>query len=238
MRSDLMGLLGAALLLAPVADADEPGLELSRDGRTWSTSLSGALLDEDVRIVPGGSTRADLWVRNSSDRRTTMSVLTRGISSSLPTDVAPRDDFRVTVAGTRVPGSEVRGCRVFTTRPLDPGERQRVPVSVALPSTSRNVSQGESLTLSMRVNLVAGEAGSPCTGEAPGPGEDPDPDGDEPGDEDGIVAPEPEAPGQVATDGGPGEGPAATDLLLVGLGLLAATAAYVLRQRGRARPER
>lgn len=149
--------------------------------------------------------------------------------------MAPRDDFRVTVAGTRVPGSGVRGCRVFTTGQLDPGERQRVPVSVALPSTSRNVSQDASLTLSMRVHLVAGEAGSPCTGEEPGPGEDPDPGGDDPGDDDGSASPGPETPGQVATDGGPGEGPALTDLLLIGLGLLAAISAHTLRQRGRVR---
>lgn len=238
MRTELLGLLGAALLLAPVAHAEEPGLELSRDGRTWSPSLSGPLLDEDARIVPGGATRADLWVRNSTGHRTTMSVLTRGISSSLPEDVAPRDDFRVTVDGTRVPGSSTRGCRVFTTRPLDPGERQRVPVSVGLPGSSRNISQDASVRLSMRVNLVAGEAGNPCTGETPGPGDDPDSEPDVPGGDDGAAAPVPEAPGQVATDGGPGEGPARTDLVLVGLGLLAAAAAHTVRRRGRERRER
>lgn len=236
-RTEVLGVIGAALLVAPAAQADQPDLELSRDGRTWSSSLSGALLDEDVRIVPGGSTSADLWVRNSSGTTTTMSVLTRGARSSLPADVAPRDDFRVRVAGTPVPGAGTHPCRVLTTQPLAPGEAQRVPLSVALPSTSRNISQDESVSLSLRVHLVAGEAGDPCAGDSPDPGED-GPGRDDGGVGDGEDGAAPPTPGRVATDGGPGEGPAPTDLLLLGLGALAAAASRVLRQRGRARRER
>lgn len=236
-RTEVLCVVGAALLVAPAAQADEPDLELSRDGRTWSSSLSGALLDEDARIVPGGSTRSDLWVRNSSGTTTTMSVMTRGTRSSLPAGVAPRDDFRVRVAGTQVPGAGTRECRVLTTQPLAPGEAQRVPVSMALPSTSRNISQDESVSLSLRVHLVAGEAGDACAGDAPDPGEG-DPGHDDEGAGDGEDEAAPPTPGRVATDGGPGEGPALTDLLLLGLGALAAAATRLLRQRGRARRER
>lgn len=100
MRTELTMLLGAAMLTFPAsAQADEPGLEVSRDGRTWSSGLSEPLLDEDVRIVPGGASRSDLWVRNASGHATTMSVIARGTRSTMPTDVAPRDDFRVRVGG-------------------------------------------------------------------------------------------------------------------------------------------
>lgn len=225
MRTELLGVLGAALL-APAAAADEPGLELSRDGRTWSPALSGPLLDEDARIVPGGSTRADLWVRNSSAETTTMSVITRGARSTVPSDAAAHDDFRVRVAGTRVPPEQDEGCRVLTTEPLDPGERQRVPVSVHLPSASGNVSQEESVTMSMRVHLVAGRAGDPCDPGDGGRDEDPDS-----GDDEGAAPPE--TPGRVSTDGGPGERGAWPDLL--GLGLVVAAVAAWLRRRGRAR---
>lgn len=200
--------------------------------------------------MPGGATRSDLWVRNASDETTTMSVIAHGTRSTMPTDVAPRDDFRVRVAGTRVSGTSDESCQVLTTGPLGPGERSRVPVSVALPSTSRNVSEDRSVTLSMRVHLVAGKAGDPCGGSGPGDGGDDGSDGSDPdeggsgGDgtggsdgDDGGATP-PERPGRVDTDGGPGEAPAVTDLLLLALGVLGAVVSHAVRRRGRARRER
>src|SRR5699024_3174961 len=93
-----------------------------------------------------------------------------------------------------------------------------------------NVSQEESVTVSMRVNLVAGEADDPCDDGGPGDGE---PD-DDPGSGDDVGTAPPETPSRVATDGGSGERGAWPDLL--GLGLLAAVVAAWLRRRGRERP--
>lgn len=218
----------AALLLAPSAHAEEPDLELSRDGRTWSSTLSAPLLDEDARLVPGGSTRSDVWVRNASGRTVTMTAFVRDSWTTLPDGVAPLDDFRVRVAGTEVTGAQLSGCRVVARRALDPHEQQQVPVAVRLPTTSRNVSQGESLTLSLRVQLVAGEAADPCSGS-----DGSDDSRDSGGSDDEGVATPPERPGRVDTDGGLLERPVVTDVLA--LGLVAALVACALRRRGRAR---
>lgn len=235
MRRELLGLLGAALLMAPIApgapaaQADEPDLELSRDGRTWSSTFSGPVLDEDVRLVPGGSTRSDVWVRNSSDRTTTLTTIARS-RTTLPADVPPRDDFRVRVGDARVRATQVEGCWVLTTHELDPGDRHRVPVAVSLPGTSRAISEDESVTLGLRVHLVEGGAGDPCDGD----GGNGDGGGDDGGGGD-AVAPTPQTPGVVGTDGGPGERPALTDVLILALGLLAAAVTARVRRRGRVR---
>lgn len=226
----VVALLAASLLLAPAAAADEPGLEFSRDGRTWSSTLSGPLLDEDARIVPGGSTRSDVSVRNSSEHPATLSMILRDSSTTMPTDVRPRDDFRVRVAETEVRGSQVHRCRVVARYSLAPGEQQRIPISVSLPSASGNVSQRKSLSLSLRVHLVAEEAGNPCT--SPGqplpdpPAEDEGPDSGRPGD--GAASP-PEVPGRVDTGVGPLERGAVTDVLA--LGLLLVVVSLLVRYR-------
>lgn len=221
----------AALLLPPTAHADEPDLELSRDGRTWSSTLSAPLLDEDARLVPGTSTRSDVWVRNASGRTVTMTAFVRDSGTTLPDDVAARDDFRVSVADTDLTGARLSGCRIITRQALGPYEEQRVPIAVRLPSTSRNVSQDESLTLSLRVQLVAGEAADPCSDSgAPVDSGGSDDAGDS--DDHGGVAP-PERPGRVDTDGGFLERSVVADVLA--LGLVLALTAGGLRWRGRAR---
>lgn len=246
MRREVLGLLGAVLVMAPtapMATADEPGLELSRDGRTWSSTLSGPVLDEDARLAPGGSTRSDVWVRNSSDRTTTLTTVARS-RTTLPADVAPRDDFRVRVGASRVRAGQVEDCRVLTTHELGPGDRQRLPVAVSLPQSSRTISEDESVTLGLRVHLVEGGPGDPCDddndggtggGDDDGGGGSGDSGGG--GDDAAVSDPTPQTPGVVGTDGGPGERPALTDALVLALGLLAAVVAEQVRRRGRARRE-
>lgn len=218
-------LLAAVLVPVPgwaaVRAADEHGLQLSRDGRTWTSALSVPVLDEDVRLVPGGSTRSDLWIRNGSPRATTLTVTTRRIHSTLSRDVAPRDDFRVRVAGRDVPTSDGSGCRVVRTVRLAPGESDRVRMSVSLPGSSRDVSERRTVTVPIRVSLVEGATDAGCDEAAPPSGPDqPTP-----------PQPPPESPGAVQTDGGPWVPPLSTDLLAAGL--LAAAVAVVIRRRGR-----
>lgn len=160
-------------------------------------ALLERLLEEDVRVVLGGGGGICPGFAEALD---SMSVIDRRSRSTMPTDVAPRDDFRVQVVGTRVTGYATGSCRVVTTQRLGPGERGRVPVSVALPSTSRNISQDRSVTLSMRVHLVEGRPGDPCGEGEPGVG----PTSDE---GDGSS---PERPGRVETGDGRWEVPAST----------------------------
>ncbi|WP_435199149.1 hypothetical protein [Janibacter sp. GS2] len=207
------------LIAAPsVAGAADPGLDVSTDGRTWGSSLSRPLFDGGARVVPGGRTHAQVWARNSSSHRATLTVVSRDIRSTLPADVAARDDFRVRVGGTELSGGELGRCRVLASHVLDPGQRQRVPMSVGLPASSRNISQDEVLSLSLRVGIVQGTSSAPC---GDGGTLDPTPAGG------GDPAPPPEIPGRVQTDGGPGDWGVLPDV--VGIGLLALVAAIALR---------
>lgn len=221
MRTELV--LGAVglVLLSPPAVADEPGLELSRDGRTWTSAWSAPLLDEDVRLVPGGSTRADLWVRNASGRPTTLTVATHDVRSTMPGGVSRLDDFRLRVGGTRVTAAAAtEGYVVVLRQHLEPGERARVPVSVGLPGSSRDVSERRSVTVPLRVHLAEGGPDAACPRQPAPP------------------APPPETPGSVQTDGGPwsGERGLRADLGLVALA--SAALALALRRRAAARRAR
>lgn len=215
MRTEALSVLGAALLLVPAAAAEEPRLELSRDGVTWSPTLVGPILDEDLRVVPGGSTRSAVWVRNSSEDATTLSTIIRDARSTVPEEASAREDFRVRVGGSRVAAPGAGGCRVHSSRTLEPGEQLRIPVSVSLPSSSGNISQGRAVSFSVRVLLVEGEHSDPCSDAAP------------------TV---PESPGVVQTDGGPGEDSLGADLLAAALLTVGAALGLRRRARGRSSP--
>lgn len=224
MRTELLLAMVGLALLAPPAVADGPGIELSRDGRSWSSALSAPLLDEDVRIVPGGATRSDLWLRNSSGRSTTLTVATGPMRSTMPEGVSPLDDFRVRVGGTGLTSDSARRCVVVVRQTLDPGERVRVPVSVALPSTSRRVSERRSVAVPLRLHLTEGGAADACSGAPTNP--------TNPGTPTNPADP-PETPGSVQTDGGPWEQGAVADLGLVAL--LSVALAVALRRRAAGR---
>lgn len=210
----------AALMLVPMAPAlaaDGSGLDFSRDGTTWSSTLAGPVLDEAARLVPGGSTRSDVWVRNSSDRATTLTTVVRDARSTMPEGTSGREDFRVRVGGGRVSAAGTARCHVHSVEKLDPGEQQRIPVSVSLPATSGNISENHAVSFTLRVHLVEGAHGDPCSDGSPRV---------------------PETPGVVSTDGGPGGSPPLEDTLSVVLGLVTAAAAVWFRRRGRAQPSR
>lgn len=212
----LLAMVPAVMVLDPVAPAlaaDGGGLEFSRDGTTWSSTLAGPVLDEDVRLVPGGSTRSDVWVRNSSEHATTLTTTLRDTRSSMPAGTSAGEDFRVRVGGSRVSAAGAAGCHVHSTEDLDPGEQQRIPVSVSLPASSGNISENQAVSFTLRVHLVEGSQGDPCPSV-------------------------PETPGVVSTDGGPGGSAPLEDTLLLVMGLVSATAAVLLRRRGRARSSR
>ncbi|KRF36175.1 LPXTG cell wall anchor domain-containing protein [Nocardioides sp. Soil805] len=61
-----LGLLGLLATVLPAAAADEQ-LELSRDGRSWSHTLGGGVLDAGVRWVPGDTRVVAFHVRNGGE---------------------------------------------------------------------------------------------------------------------------------------------------------------------------
>lgn len=66
----LLGIAIAFILLAfstittPPAHAEEPPLEFSADGTTWTSAPPAALFGDDVVLVPGGSVTAALHLRS------------------------------------------------------------------------------------------------------------------------------------------------------------------------------
>lgn len=70
------GAVAAAVALAGVPGAfaaDEGYLEMSRDGVTYSSSLPGPIFNQSLVYVPGASTSATVWIRNTSDEQARLS---------------------------------------------------------------------------------------------------------------------------------------------------------------------
>lgn len=61
----VVSVLGALLTASPAAAATTRQLELSTDGRVWSSSIPGTLFDALPMLVPGDSVSRTLYVRNA-----------------------------------------------------------------------------------------------------------------------------------------------------------------------------
>lgn len=230
--------LAALVALAPGPAHADTGLELSRDGVRWGTSLDQPLFGDGIRLVPGGRTEATLWVRNSTGGVATVTVVVRGARSTMPRGVLAADDFTVRAGGGRsATGSELAGCRLLTTSVLGAGERRGIPVTVSLPETSRQVSEDRSLTLPVVVQLTAGRVArpTPCgdVGATPAP--------TTPAATPDATPVAPASPSVVQTDGGPFSPralvPTSLGLLLLVLVAFARRGARVIR-RGEPAPHR
>ncbi|MSR98699.1 hypothetical protein FYJ28_07650 [Arthrobacter sp. BL-252-APC-1A] len=69
------GMLAAAFLAtAPSAQAAEDYLQVSLDGTTFGTSTAGAVFTDGVRLVPGTSNTARIWVRNAGPEAAFLTV--------------------------------------------------------------------------------------------------------------------------------------------------------------------
>lgn len=71
-----VGAAAGALLFTgtPPAFAADDHLQISRDGQTWPTTLRGPVFNESVSYVPGASSSATIWVRNSSSEPASLSL--------------------------------------------------------------------------------------------------------------------------------------------------------------------
>lgn len=165
----VVGVLAVAVVLLPLpaAHAASGGqLGLSIDGRTWTRNLTRPLFDPTIRWVPGDVRTASFWARNQSSDPGRLSIrVTGGPATSL----ARTGNIRVRVDGRTVALSG--SGTVVTDRLLQPGRRQRVPVSVAFLGSSTNPSQARQLGVRFLVRLtqagIGGRHGS-AGGTSPG----------------------------------------------------------------------
>ncbi len=193
-------------------DGQSGGLQLSVDGETWGDRLPAALFGPSVRIVPGETVAADLWVRNTSREHARLEL---EVSTGAEPGTGLGGWIQVAIDGDpAVASSTWRG------PVLSPGQSRRVEIRVHLPAEAPNATRADRATVVDTVRLVS--TGSPTSPSPSGP-------------------PEPGHPGAQddgRADGGAGRGLATTGADLTALGalalLLACAGAGALRARRRA----
>ena len=154
MKKHLLALLlafGLVLVGAPPASAaDEIGL--SRNGVTFSASLSDSLFDPAFIWVPGDIESETFYVRNQGDAtaRLTMDILGEQVS-----DLIASGDLRVTAAGggNETTVSDAAEHRLLTIPNVEVDQIVPITVTVAFDEASTNETQLLSSDLTFRINL-------------------------------------------------------------------------------------
>ncbi|KQR17035.1 hypothetical protein ASF78_06860 [Cellulomonas sp. Leaf334] len=165
-----LALLVALAIVVPAGQAAAAGeLELSDDGTTWSSTLTGPLFPTPELVVPGDVVASALWVRNASTDAAQVRI-----------DVA--DDLGVTpgtFAGDlalSIDGDPVSGGARWDGPVLVPGAAVRIPLVVSFSAASQSTSQLSAAAVLDGVLLVqtgaapgptAGTSASPSAGPAP-----------------------------------------------------------------------
>lgn len=134
----------------PASAADELGL--SRDGVTFTSSLSGSLFDPAFTWVPGDVESETFYVRNQGDAtaRLTVDILGEQVS-----DLISSGDLHVTASSGSASQtiSDKDDHRLLTIPGVEPDEIVPVTVTVAFDDASTNETQLLSSDLSFRINL-------------------------------------------------------------------------------------
>ena len=125
-----IGLLTALGVLGPAAGAQAAApLELSVDGRTWSTSLPVGLFTSPAAAVPGDVLISDLWVRNSSHDPARVALdVADGLGVGTGTLAA---DLSLHIDGTAVAGGTT-----WSGPELEPGSVARIGLVVTYAASS------------------------------------------------------------------------------------------------------
>lgn len=146
--------IAAAVLLtaSPAVAAGEIGL--SSDGVSWGSTLSQPLFDPGFRWVPGDRETASFWVRNESGDSALLDVAILGSSVD---SLMETGDLSVTVAAeggngtsTTKPGRH----ELLSSRAVEPGQTERIDVTVAIDPAATNESQVKALDLRFEVRLT------------------------------------------------------------------------------------
>lgn len=165
----IISLTAAILLIAtPAVAAEEIGL--STDGVSWGSTLSQPLFDAGNRWVPGDRETASFWVRNQSDDPALLDIAILGSSVD---SLMETGDLSVAVSAASGGGSSTTKTgrhELLSSRAVEPGQTERIDVTVALDSASSNMSQVKALDLRFEVRL---------TQDAPASDQDSGDDGDD-----------------------------------------------------------
>lgn len=154
MKKHLLTLLlvvGLVLVGAPPASAaDEIGL--SRNGVTFSSSLSGSLFDPTFVWVPGDVESETFYVRNQGDAtaRLTVDILGKQVS-----DLLASGDLHVTAtSGSKTTTvSNAAEHRLLTIPDVEVDQIVPITVTVTFDEASTNETQLLSSDLTFRINL-------------------------------------------------------------------------------------
>jgi signal peptidase I len=161
---------GAAVvpLAAPAAPASAATttdhLELSTDGRTWTTGVPVALFGGTVRLVPGDEAEATLWVRNAASDAAVASLALRWrpADASSPADTALASTLAVSIDGRAVTSDTA-----WASGRIPAGTVRAIPVGVALSTDAGDDTRGARVQLDAQAALRQDVAALPATGTAP-----------------------------------------------------------------------
>lgn len=156
--------LGCVLALLPASAFAASELGLSSDRVHWSSDLSTPLFDPDFRWVPGDSETSSFWVRNQSrdPARLDVSMLGSSVDSLMRTG-----DLSVSVKAADGSGSSattVGQHALISSRMVDPGQDERIDVTVAFDPAATNQSQVKEFDLQFAVLLTQDAASRPGGG--------------------------------------------------------------------------
>ena len=158
-RRDFAQGLAAAiviLLATPIAASGAPShgrLQLSLDGRRWSSNLRAPLFDPAVRWVPGDSRSAAVWVKNGSSDRGRLVVSVQGTRVDSLLESGALTITARCERGRSRPVREGGTQEVLRVGALAPGHRTRIVLGVALDGSAANATQAKRLRLEFRVRL-------------------------------------------------------------------------------------
>ncbi|MBB5632461.1 hypothetical protein BKA04_000684 [Cryobacterium mesophilum] len=139
------------------------GIEVSRDGMTFTGALPGTLFDQITVSVPGDTQSTVLYVRNAGS---TAGFLRVALTSVTVSDPALAEALTVSAATADFPGApvalaEAEPCHVLTEGDLvAPGGVVRISSALRFGDLQGTIGQNGSATFSFRVSLSDAVVGS------------------------------------------------------------------------------
>ena len=138
-------------------------VQVSSDGVHFASSLPAGLFDSFGALIPGGSMRSELWIRNPSDAPANVRLSLRepgGASADLTEylTLSVHDVASHTVTTVPLRGGE--DCAVLTpAQPLAAGATLRVALTIEMMNVTGLTAQNARADLGILVALRDGEAG-------------------------------------------------------------------------------
>lgn len=144
----------ALVVLLPGQSHAENELDLSRDGRTWTSTIDAPLFDQSMRWVPGDSESARFYVRG---RGGTPGDLTVDVVSTTSDRLLQSGDLRITArggGGDWTPVDAAGTQRLLTTPNIPDGAVVPVTVTATFDADATNTTELRATRLRFRVSLA------------------------------------------------------------------------------------